>query len=388
MTMSMNRFHLLLLVALSLWMGASAFESHAESFAILPDEKDDGALRGFRDLAVETPLEDGLSFPLPFPSLRYTTWEDLPPAVREVAVNYLSYTKETWNLPGTSEIEDLSWESLSPYQKFGASSIGFDEPTWDCFMNHYDDYYWSELSFDAQQALTYLGHNESSWEKELVVDMEDDYWIEMDDDNDLLQDKKTLTSLCYFEDTWDGVLPLFANRNDEEPVDSSCGEVVYNVFISLLAAHLYVVASPTDNSNPNCQETIVLHDHGGAKAAVNFGSGSSAEDVANVVPGSKQMHVDSFTWNEISSAYSQASAFGDLGMYDIVYNNCFGMALSMAQVVGIDVQNNSTMIDWVVSTIEADAAVSSSILRMSGVTSTIRSFADTFLDGFYANRKK
>jgi len=209
------------------------------------------------------------------------------------AANLLLYTEKTWNLPGTSDIEELSWSSLSDTQKFGASSIGFTEPTWDCWQNHFGDYLWRELAPEAESALTALGYNQVTWDNDRFIAVEDDYWVEMDDDNDANEDKIALATLCYQEETWDGVLPLFATPL-ADITQTPCADVDFGVSIAMLNAHVYSVVTPTKNDNPKCQSNVILHDHGRTKAAFNF-SNENVQDWG----ASKLLFINTFKWETL-----------------------------------------------------------------------------------------
>ena len=85
-----------------------------------------------------------------YPETRYTAWDDLDDddvATQEAATTLLGYTAETWDLPGTADVELLSYSSLDvSTQVMGATAIGItDEDTWDCYITHYSDYDWAEL---------------------------------------------------------------------------------------------------------------------------------------------------------------------------------------------------------------------------------------------------
>jgi len=111
----------------------------------------------------------------PYPGLRYTVWDDLTPEAMEAAV-HLGYGEDDWNLPGTAKIESLSYESIGLQGFFGfdgqsqqnaIQDICLTELTWDCYLNHYEDYSWDELAAEEVQVyFQTLGWTQASWESD------------------------------------------------------------------------------------------------------------------------------------------------------------------------------------------------------------------------------
>lgn len=65
------------------------------------------------------------------------------------------------------------------------------------------------------------------------------------------------------------------------------------------------------------------------------------------------LHIDTFLLSEISAAFDQAQGFG-VANYNMLSNNCYGMALTMASKLGIDVVTNQTIIDFAVRSLAYD----------------------------------
>jgi hypothetical protein len=149
----------------------------------------------------------------PYPEMRYTEWNSLPQEEEaySAAVNDLGYDEYTWNLPGTAEIESLSYETIGltgflgivgRSQQEAIQDLCLTELTWDCYMNHYSDYTWEELLEEEVQGFYQtLGWTKDNWES----DNEEDYpasenkdWSELSD-----EEKTAADELCYFEETWD-----------------------------------------------------------------------------------------------------------------------------------------------------------------------------------------
>lgn len=110
---------------------------------------------------------------IPFPHVRFTPFEMLPYSLQLEAVQTLGYTATEWNEPGEADIEYYSIEDICFYYenapqnwtcptRQAIAKLGFDlnnEDQWDCWMNHYDDYSWSELEeSDVAQHYAALGY--------------------------------------------------------------------------------------------------------------------------------------------------------------------------------------------------------------------------------------
>ena len=353
---------------------------------------------GLQSSSLTTPWQAlGAKFPKPFPTIRYTPWNLLPFGVREYAKDRLDYNEATWNLPGTNPIEDLSWSSLTIEQQTGAKQLGFSSyDTWDCWQNHYGDYSWEEMvDEEVDEYYEDLGYNSTSWDRDLFVPIEDDYWVEMDDDNDDEEDKKALNALCYFEETWDAALPIFISRMDNSlgQVDAdSCGDEEYEMHISFFNAHLFNIMTPaSSNTNPLCQDSILLHDHGGTKAAFN------ATDVPmSVWTTTEPVHMGTSTWEEISSSFSLVNGFGNRTEYDFMDNNCIVLTLQLYGYLGIVLENNVTIIEYATNHLFS-LPIARSFVEQQGLVSTftpdivfkqvIQEFVKNYLTTYYASQK-
>ena len=138
---------------------------------------------------------------------RYTPWGDLPKPVRQAAREDLSYTEWTWNLPGTNDVEYLAYSELDIDQQAGSETIGLDEEGWDCWVNHYEDYFWSELEDDGvAECYEALGWSQENWLDEFPLP-ESEYkdWVDL-----TKKEKMAALCLCFFEDLWNEYLTLEA----------------------------------------------------------------------------------------------------------------------------------------------------------------------------------
>jgi len=71
---------------------------------------------------------------------------------------------------------------------------------WDCYMNHYDGYYWEDLPASAASNYEILGYDQPSWDEGSYVDTADMYW----DDLSSTQ-KEAAFGLCFFQKSWDWI---------------------------------------------------------------------------------------------------------------------------------------------------------------------------------------
>jgi len=138
-------------------------------------------------------------------ALEFTADADpLSDFVSDNLIKALGYTEETWNSPGTAEIEQIAFSDLSDDQRTAAASLGFTEETWDCNQNHYVGYGWSDLQqYGLATYWAALGYNRARWEglagPPAAVDL---LWAELNE-----AQQNAAEELCYVEETWN-MVPL------------------------------------------------------------------------------------------------------------------------------------------------------------------------------------
>jgi len=139
-------------------------------------------------------------FPHPVPNFRFKPWDELSSVTQNVAGGMLKYTEATWNNLRTSVVEKNTFLNLDSDEREGAMDLGFYTHTWDCFMNHYQSYYWSSFHDDLLVAIETLGWDEAMWreESDTAPASEGKFWIDLTPD-----EKAAATRLCYFRETWD-----------------------------------------------------------------------------------------------------------------------------------------------------------------------------------------
>jgi hypothetical protein len=135
------------------------------------------------------------------PDFRYVAWDGINDAQQVLAGTGLDYTEDTWNVPGTADVELLAFVSLTPENQIAALALGFSEEVWDCYINHYDDFTWAELATEGvQQYFIILGWSENSWTGATDPPESDDFFFD-----ELSSEEKTAAEeICYFELLWNG----------------------------------------------------------------------------------------------------------------------------------------------------------------------------------------
>lgn len=141
--------------------------------------------------------KDSITSPLPY--FKFETWEEMDSHTKEYAEE-LGYTNNTWNFPGTHEIESLSFAYITNTENI--KEMGFTQHTWDCWVNHYVNYTWEELEcYGLSGAVKSLGWEESTWQSE----NEDDWPVQEFTNWELLyeNEQSAAKELCYFPELWD-----------------------------------------------------------------------------------------------------------------------------------------------------------------------------------------
>ena len=135
------------------------------------------------------------------PAFRYVVWAGVGSAQQTVAKTGLDYTEDTWNVPGTAEVERLAFSSLTNETQAAARTLGFSEEVWDCYVNHYDEYSWADLATEGvQQYYITLGWTEDAWTTGSNPPASDDEFFA-----DLSPDETAAAEeICFNELLWNG----------------------------------------------------------------------------------------------------------------------------------------------------------------------------------------
>ena len=88
----------------------------------------------------------GYGHPIAKPATRFVEWKDVNSIHRSQLEQNLGYNELTWNVIRLNDVEQKGWFEFFNYEKDTASAVlGLDESSWDCWINHYDSYGWSDL---------------------------------------------------------------------------------------------------------------------------------------------------------------------------------------------------------------------------------------------------
>ena len=66
-------------------------------------------------------------------------------STQNTASGLIQYNSTNWNMLGDNTAERNTFLNLDGTQREGALALGFYSHTWDCYMNHYEAYYWDSL---------------------------------------------------------------------------------------------------------------------------------------------------------------------------------------------------------------------------------------------------
>ncbi|GAX21799.1 hypothetical protein FisN_31Lh089 [Fistulifera solaris] len=138
----------------------------------------------------------------PVDPIRYVPWTQLSDEFQSLAIS-LGYEMESWDLPGTAQVESLNFISLEKKEQDIVAAMGFTEAQWDCYINHYQGYAWDELPPETIQHLETLEWDSTLWENNAAPpEMRDRAW------NDLgAPEREAAIALCYRYETWE-MIPL------------------------------------------------------------------------------------------------------------------------------------------------------------------------------------
>ncbi|KAL3919363.1 MAG: hypothetical protein SGILL_003790, partial [Bacillariaceae sp.] len=164
-----------------------------------------------------------------YPEKRFgANWENLDEDTRADA-RTLYYGWKKWDLVERSARESyLSYEEaildMTKDQKKALDNLVANAESWDCYINHYDSYGWTDIESDETllSAFVALGYTESWWDgsatlaptldgrqfswqasffgEETPLEAYDKYWDDLTD-----EEKDAAKTLCYDANTWDGI---------------------------------------------------------------------------------------------------------------------------------------------------------------------------------------
>ena len=137
------------------------------------------------------------------PKVRFTDWSELSEADSTIAQNGLGYIKYSWNVIGENPVEKWAFSDLYTNEATAVNNLGISSAQWDCWVNHYHGYWWSDLETMGITAhLEVLGWTEKMWESDgaLLPDTEELYWVELS-----VEQIAAARQICYTEELWNGI---------------------------------------------------------------------------------------------------------------------------------------------------------------------------------------
>lgn len=149
-----------------------------------------------RPLRTEIPDVEGV---------RYVVWMFLNERIR-AAAELLTYNEESWNLPGTAQVEQVAFHDLNDVlgnqqAERLVGEIGLTQLQWDCYINHYFGFSWDELAeLGLHTPFNALGWNLLNWSERFTTPglLRDVPWIQLNETQ-----QSAATTLCYQRETWE-----------------------------------------------------------------------------------------------------------------------------------------------------------------------------------------
>lgn len=139
-----------------------------------------------------------------FPGFRYTDWLYLPQNLKNSALA-VGYDQDglSWNNPGQHALEQKAWADLDAGTRGHLQDLGFDNYSWDCYVNHYAGLDWAQLEVrKMDQAAIELGYTKAIWEAGQDPSAFQLSWGQLSDNQ-----RWAAATFCWFHDTWD-MIPI------------------------------------------------------------------------------------------------------------------------------------------------------------------------------------
>ena len=138
------------------------------------------------------------------PEKRFTEWTRLSDSDKDIAQNSLGYSKYSWNIVGTNDIEKWRYSDLYDDEMLAVDHLGIDSNQWDCHINHYFGYWWEDMeNLGIDIYFLELGWSSENWDQpDNRPETEDMNWKELSEDQ-----QNAARELCYTEELWD-IVPM------------------------------------------------------------------------------------------------------------------------------------------------------------------------------------
>lgn len=113
----------------------------------------------------------------------------------------MGYFRSSWDNLEIYDLETLAYSDLTSQEKQYLMSLGMDGDKWDCYMNHYNGYYWDDLpKASISEHLTTLGYTQTTWDEDEGADTDNMDWDELTSEQ-----QEAAYKLCYFKNSWNWV---------------------------------------------------------------------------------------------------------------------------------------------------------------------------------------
>jgi len=132
--------------------------------------------------------------------MRWVPWDDLDRDIQIEVSEALEYNRISWENLKTNDVEKLRWSDLSDRKKDAAEMLGFDEWSWNCWMNNFESFSWKQLyEWELTTYLESLGWNQQRWNGQngppiLKTNSWDDLTSEQ---------QQSAMQLCFYKTTYD-----------------------------------------------------------------------------------------------------------------------------------------------------------------------------------------
>ena len=213
---------------------------------------------------------------------------------------------------------------LTPIQVI-TQTLNITEDSWDCYLNHYRDYFWAELvEYEVVAYVKALGWDEKAWEEnKKAPKSEEREWFELSQ-----VEKDAAEALCYFPELWAEDIEISLWTHQPEEIESAntggtdnintttSGNDTERPFISpwnLPEARFVLWDNLTESQEKHAvtlgYNETTWNSPGTAEIELNF---TSFEDLTPGQKGAaKALGFDKFYWDCIIQHYSQY-AWNDL----------------------------------------------------------------------------
>eukprot|EP00986_Skeletonema_menzelii_P020481 scaffold31292_cov154-Skeletonema_menzelii.AAC.1 len=132
--------------------------------------------------------------------LRWTPWDDLDRDIQIEVSEALGYNKNNWNNLKTNDVEKLRWSDLSERKKAAATMLGYDEWSWNCWINNFESFSWRQLyEWELTPYLESLGWNSQRWNSQNGPPvLKQKRWDDLTNEQ-----RESARQLCFYKTSYD-----------------------------------------------------------------------------------------------------------------------------------------------------------------------------------------